>query len=315
VQVKNNKVMRVVPLENEAVNECWIADRDRFSYEALNGEDRLTAPMLKQGGEWKTVDWQTALEYVANGLRQIKADHGAQSIGTLASPHSTVEELYLAGALMRGLGSENIDYRLRNAEFPAAQGARWLGTSIASLSSVAARAGRGLQPAQGPSAVCAAHPPGHQAKGPGLRHHRHRAGLGHAAGAQRRGARRQLGAGAGRHGRAIAAEKGVEAPAAGNATDAAKAIAQSLLGGERKAILLGNAAAHHAKAPPACWRWPTGSAQQTGATVGYLTEAANTVGAQLAGAQPGNGGLNAGQMLERGRGPQGRAAAQHRAAL
>ena len=73
VQVKNNKVMRVVPLENDDVNECWIADRDRFSYEALNGDDRLTQPMLKQGGEWKTVDWQTALEYVANGLQ---ADQG-----------------------------------------------------------------------------------------------------------------------------------------------------------------------------------------------------------------------------------------------
>eukprot|EP01030_Chromulinospumella_sphaerica_P034463 gene34463-biopygen16021 len=77
VQVKNNQVMRVVPLENEAVNECWIADRDRFSYEALNGADRLTSPMIKQGGEWKTVDWQTALEYVANGMKQIKANHGA----------------------------------------------------------------------------------------------------------------------------------------------------------------------------------------------------------------------------------------------
>jgi NADH-quinone oxidoreductase subunit G len=92
--------------------------------------------MLKQGGEWKEVDWQTALEYVANGLRQIKADHGAQSIGALASPHSTVEELYLAGALVRGLGSENIDYRLRHAEFAVAEGVRWLGTSIASLSSL-----------------------------------------------------------------------------------------------------------------------------------------------------------------------------------
>jgi NADH-quinone oxidoreductase subunit G len=134
VQVKSNKVMRVVPLENEDVNECWIADRDRFSYEALNGDERLTSPMLKQGGEWKTVDWQTALEYVANGLKQIKADHGAGSIGTLASPHSTLEELYLAASLMRGLGSDNIDYRLRNAEFTASPAIRWLGTSIASLS-------------------------------------------------------------------------------------------------------------------------------------------------------------------------------------
>ena len=136
VQVKNNRVMRVVPLENEDVNECWIADRDRFSYEALNGPERLTQPMLKQGGQWQQVDWQTALEYVANGLKQIKADHGAQSIGTLVSPHSTLEELQLATMLTRELGSDNIDYRLRNAEFAAFEGVRWLGTSIASLTQV-----------------------------------------------------------------------------------------------------------------------------------------------------------------------------------
>ena len=89
--------------------------------------------MLKQGGQWQQVDWQTALEYVANGLKQIKADHGAQSIGTLVSPHSTLEELQLAALLTRELGSDNIDYRLRNAEFTAFEGIRWLGTSIASL--------------------------------------------------------------------------------------------------------------------------------------------------------------------------------------
>ena len=134
IQVKGQRVMRVVPLENEAVNECWIADRDRFSYEALNSDERLTAPMLKQGGVWKAVDWQTALEYVANGLRQIGEQHGASSIGLLASPHCTLEELHLAAALMQGLGSPNIDSRLRQAEFAPVEGVRYLGTSIASLS-------------------------------------------------------------------------------------------------------------------------------------------------------------------------------------
>ena len=84
VQVKNNRVMRVVPLENEDVNECWIADRDRFSYEAVNSDERLTAPMIKQGGVWTPVDWTTALAYVSRSLGQIKADHGASSIGALA---------------------------------------------------------------------------------------------------------------------------------------------------------------------------------------------------------------------------------------
>jgi NADH-quinone oxidoreductase subunit G len=296
VQVKNNKVMRVLPLENDAVNECWLADRDRFSYEALNTEERLTQPMLKQGGEWKPVDWQTALEYVANGLRQIKADHGAASIGTLASPHSTVEELYLAGAFMRGLGSENIDYRLRNAQFPQAGNVRWLGTSIASLSSLQRALVIG-------SNLRKEHP---------LFAMRVRA-------ATRKGAvlsvihdvehdwampvANKLIAPAGQWVQALAdvaasigAQKGVKAPANGHENEQGKAIAQSLLSGERKAILLGNAAAHHANASSllALANW---IAEQTGATVGYLTEAANTVGAQLAGAMPGANGLNAGQML------------------
>ncbi|KAF5292553.1 hypothetical protein FQA39_LY19392 [Lamprigera yunnana] len=124
-----------VPFENDAVNECWIADRDRFSYEALNGEDRLTKPMIKQGGQWSEVSWQVALEYVANGIKGIQRDHGANAVGALVSPHSTLEELYLAGELMRGLGSQNVDYRLRNAEFEKTEGnVRWLGRSVASLS-------------------------------------------------------------------------------------------------------------------------------------------------------------------------------------
>src|SRR5450432_2808915 len=71
VQVKNNKVLRVLPLENEAINECWISDKDRFSYEALNSADRLTKPMLKDDGKWREVDWPEALEYVASNLRRV----------------------------------------------------------------------------------------------------------------------------------------------------------------------------------------------------------------------------------------------------
>ena len=109
--------MRVVPLENEDVNECWIADRDRFSYEALNSDARLTQPMIKQGGQWQPVDWNTALGYVADGLKRVKAEFGAAGIGALGSAHSTVEELHLLAKLVRGLGSENIDHRVRHADF------------------------------------------------------------------------------------------------------------------------------------------------------------------------------------------------------
>ncbi|SFB72359.1 NADH dehydrogenase subunit G [Polaromonas sp. OV174] len=302
VQVKNNKVMRVVPLENEDVNECWIADRDRFSYEALNSDERLLNPMLKQGGEWKTVDWQTALEYVANGLKQIKADHGADSVGTLVSPHSTLEELHLAGALMRGLGSENIDYRLRNAEFANSTAVRWLGTSIASLSQLQRVLIVG-------SNLRKDHPLFAQRirqsvrKGCALNAINSVVELSSADAWAMPVANTLLAAPEAWAQMladvavAIAAEKGVSAPATGQASNAAKAIATSLLGGERKAILLGNAAAHHANASSllALANW---IGAQTGASVGYLTEAANTVGAQLAGALPGDKGLNAGQMLD-----------------
>ena len=301
VQVKNNQVMRVVPLENEDVNECWIADRDRFSYEALNSPDRLTRPMLKQGGEWKEVDWQTALEYVANGLRNIQRDHGANSIGALVSPHSTVEELYLAGALVRGLGSDNIDHRLRNAEFGAAEGVRTLGTSIASLSTMqrVLVVGSNLRKDHPLFALRLRHAVRH---GAALNLITDKAAFSHAdawampvanAVASDAFAWAQTLADVAS---AIAAQKGVTAPCTGTASAQAQAIAKSMLGGERKAVLLGNAAAHHANASTllALANW---IAEQTGATVGYLSEAANTVGAQWVGAQPQTGGKHAGQML------------------
>ena len=139
VQVKGDKVLRVVPLENDDVNECWISDKDRFSYEALNSPDRLTTPMIKQGGEWRETDWQTALEFVVNGLAGIKRQHGASSIGALISPHSTLEEMYLAQKLMRGMGSENIDFRLRQSDFSTdgkLAGIPWLGMKVAELNTL-----------------------------------------------------------------------------------------------------------------------------------------------------------------------------------
>jgi NADH-quinone oxidoreductase subunit G len=111
VQVKQNKVMRVLPLENEAVNECWLSDKDRFSYEGVNSEDRLRRPMVKRNGAWQEVDWEEALDFTAEKLN-------GKDVGVLASPHSTLEELYLAGKL----GSA-ADFRLRQSDF-SADGAR-----------------------------------------------------------------------------------------------------------------------------------------------------------------------------------------------
>ena len=304
VQVKSNRVMRVLPLENEEINECWLADRDRFSYEALNSDERLLGPMIKQGGEWRAVDWQTALEYVANGLKQIKADYGAESIGTLASPHSTLEELYLAASLMRGLGSDNIDYRLRNAEFAPANVVRWLGTSVASLSTMQRVlvvgsnlrkdhplfAQRIRQAARKGCVVSAINSVAELATADAWA-----IALADSVVASPDLWVQSLADVAS----VIALEKQIAAPAPGEPTVAAKAIAKSLLGGTRKAILLGNAAAHHANASSllvlANW-----IGVQTGASVGYLTEAANTLGAHVAGALPQGKGLNAGQMLNGG---------------
>jgi NADH-quinone oxidoreductase subunit G len=137
VQVMANKVKRVLPLENEELNECWISDRDRFSYEGLNSGDRLTRPMLKIDGQWQEVDWPQALEAVAKGLKNLQTQHGPQALGALAAPHSTLEELYLLGKLVRGIGSQNVDFRLRQADFSAdagQAGAPWLGMKVADIS-------------------------------------------------------------------------------------------------------------------------------------------------------------------------------------
>ncbi|NBX56331.1 MAG: NADH dehydrogenase (quinone) subunit G, partial [Betaproteobacteria bacterium] len=278
VQVKNNQVMRVVPFDNEEVNECWIADRDRFSYEALNGPNRLTQPMLKQDGQWHVVDWTTALEYVVNGVNQIKADHGAEKLGCLASPHSTLEELDLAARFMRALGSDNIDSRLRAAEFTAGKPVRWLGRSLASLNSL----DRALVVG---SHLRKDHPLMAQRIRQAARRGAHILALSDAEpdwamqlqqswvvdSAVWVQSLADIAA-------SIAKQLGIEAPANGDPASA-------------------HAAAHHAKASSllSLANW---IAHQTNASVGYLGEAANTVGAQLVKAQPVQGGKHTAQMLQ-----------------
>jgi len=301
-QTKGSKVLRVVPLENEDVNECWIADRDRFSYEALNGPARLSTPMIKQGGHWQSVDWNTALGYVADGLKRIKAEFGAQGIGALATPHSTVEELHLLAKLVRALGSENIDFRTRHADFAntaQAGSARWLGNSIASLSTLQSAFVVG-------SFLRKDHPLFaqrlRQAVRKGAVVHRLHAleddwamPMGSSLIAAPSAWLQALADVAA----AVATGKGIAAPLPATPGAEAVAIAQSLLNTERTAVLLGNAAAQHPQAGAllALAQW---IAEHTGASVGYLTEAANSVGAQLVGAMPGPGGLHAGQMLTQG---------------
>jgi NADH-quinone oxidoreductase subunit G len=134
VQTKANKVMRVVALENDAVNECWISDRDRFAYEGLNSSDRLTTPMVKQGGQWLETDWQSAMDYVAHSLKTISSESGPEAVAALAHPISSTEELYLLQKMIRGLGSNQVETRLRQTDVKGSASAPWLGMPISKLS-------------------------------------------------------------------------------------------------------------------------------------------------------------------------------------
>ncbi|STZ77406.1 NADH-quinone oxidoreductase subunit NuoG [Bergeriella denitrificans] len=136
VQTKDHTVRRVLPLENEAINECWLSDRDRFAYEGLYHESRLKNPKIKQGGEWQDVDWKTALEYVKNAVECIAKDGNQDQVGIWANPMNTVEELYLMKKLARGLGIRHIATRLRELDRRVSDGlsgAQWLGQGIREL--------------------------------------------------------------------------------------------------------------------------------------------------------------------------------------
>jgi NADH-quinone oxidoreductase subunit G len=139
VHTLRNEVMRVVPRDNEAINETWISDRDRFSYEGVNSRQRLLKPMLKRNGVWQETDWDTALQFSADTLRAVIAEHGAEKVLALVSASSTTEELYLAQKIMRALGCGNIDHRLRQSDFSDQDTAPimpWLGQNIEDLAAL-----------------------------------------------------------------------------------------------------------------------------------------------------------------------------------
>ena len=288
VQVKGGKVKRVLPLENDAVNECWISDKDRFSYEGLDTADRLTQPMLKQGGEWKEVDWQVALEYVAHGLKNIKHEHGANALAAVATPHSTLEELHLLQKLTRAMGSDSVETRLRQSDF-SLDVTPWLGMSITEFGALnrafvigsflrkdhpllATRLRTAVKGGAKLSIL-------HAADDDLLMNVANKMIV---APSEWLSALSQVVV-------AVAKAKEIAAPAGFEgvqANDAATAIAASLLSGENKGVFLGNAATQHPQAAAlhAAAQW---IAEQTGAKLGYLTEAANTVGAYIVNANAG----------------------------
>ncbi len=302
VQVKDNLVMRVLPIENEAINECWLSDKDRFSYEGLNSPERLTKPMIKQGGKWQEVEWQAALEFVANGLRQVSNGTGGEHIGALATPHSTLEELYLLQKLLRGLGSHNVDFRLRQSDFSAdvnQTGSPWLGMAVADLNKVdrflivgsflrkdhpllAARVRQATKKGSQVNII-------HSVDDDLLMRVANKSII--APDAMPNLLAQIL--------KSLAVEKKMVVDAAVQNIEvgsAAAAIAKSLSEGKNAAVLLGNFAQQHPHAAQ-LHLLAQQIAELSDAKFGYLGEAANSVGGYLAQAVPGIQGLNAATML------------------
>lgn len=302
VQVKHDRVYRVLPLENEAINECWLSDKDRFSYQGLNAEDRLWRPMLKQGGQWREVDWSVALDYAAHALRDIVKNRGADEVGALLSPHATLEEMTLATRLIRGLGSDNIDFRLRRCDFRhdgVRRGIPWLGMRIAEIKALDRVLVVG-------SFLRKDHPLLAQR----LRQLAKRGAqisLLHATGddpliklfAQETVPPSRMPFALAQIVKAAAARKDValgEEFAAIEEGASARAIAESLATGRNAAIFLGNFAEQHPQATTLI-RLAQRLAELVGGRFGFLGEAANSVGGYVAGAYPQKGGKDAARLL------------------
>ena len=302
VQVKHDKVLRVLPLENEEINECWLSDKDRFSYEAVNSEERLTKPMVKQGGQWVEADWGVALDYIAHALKDVVKTHGADAVGTLVSPHATLEEMFLAQQLTRELGSHNVDFRLRQSDFSLdgkRAGSPWLGMKVAELSKLdrvlvvgsfmrkdhPLLAQRLRQSAKRGTQVSLINPVDDDQL---IKNTIRAVGL-----------PSQLPQLLGEVVKAVATAKGAAVDAALNGVTvsaAAQKIADSLMSGSNAGVFLGNFAQQHPQAAT-LEVLAQQLAKLLGAKHGVLGEAANSVGGYVAKAVPSGNGLNAAQMF------------------
>jgi NADH-quinone oxidoreductase subunit G len=299
VQIKHDKVLRVLPLENEDINECWLSDKDRYSYEGLNSTDRLTKPMIKQGGQWKEVEWNQALDYVAHALRDVTKTNGAEAVGTLVSPHATLEEMYLAGKLTRGLGSGNVDFRLRQSDFTLdgkRSGTPWLGMKVAELAKAdrVLVVGSFLRKEQ-PLLAQRLRQSAKRGTQVSLIHSADDDQLIKLAG-KLIAAPSRLPEQLAQVVKAVAELKGAASDLAVTVTAEAKRVAESLVSGQNAAVLLGNFAQQHPRAATL-----TALAQQLagllGGRYGCLGEAANSVGGYLAKTIPADGGLDARAMI------------------
>ncbi len=302
VQVKRDEVMRIVPFENDAINECWISDRDRFAYEGLH-QDRLACPMIKgDDGQWREASWADALQAVAQGLSNVRQSMGASQIGFVGSEQCTLEELSLLARLAQGVGSPNIDARARLTDpnwDQALEGVPSLGMPIAALDELDRVLVVG-------SFMRADHPLMTQRLRQAAKRGTQISSIDLAADdpllplhARMTVSPARLDDALAQVAVALASVKGVEVPSAFSgvaASEQATRIGQSLASGQNVAVLIGNAAVHAGNAAQlaanAGW-----IAKQLGAKLGFLTAGANTVGVYLVKATPAQGGKTVSQML------------------
>jgi len=307
-----------VPREFEEVNEVWLSDRDRFSYEGLYSEDRVTAPMVKINGEWQTVDWETALEATVNGMRSLIHQHGAGQVGVLVSPAATLEEMSLLQAVARGIGISNIDHRLRQADFTDQAEAPLcpsLGVSLEALERVDAALLVGANPRKDQPIA------GHRLRKAAVAGGRvlfvnpvdfeflfdvHAKSIVPPS----RMAEALAGIAASLPGAGGSAANAVKTAIANASPDAAQqAMAKALTDADSAVVLLGNIATAHPQYS-LIRALAEVIASASGATLGILPEAANSVGGWLAGVLPHRGtageplaspGMNAREMIEQPR--------------
>ncbi|OSZ40868.1 NADH-quinone oxidoreductase subunit G [Alcaligenes faecalis] len=304
LQAKMDKVLRVVPFENDEVNECWISDRDRFSYEGLYTEDRLTRPMVRgDDGQWREASWNDAMQTIVAGMNAVREKFGADQLGCIGSATSTTEELALLARLGRALGTENVDFRLRQTDARldgALAGVPWLGMPLTALNELdrvlvvgsflrkdhplmAQRLRQAVKRGAQVSFIDSA------ADNP----------LFNAIAGRMTVAPSQLANSLAQVLVAVAKAKDSAVPAGLEGVQVsaeAQQIADSLASGERVAILLGNMAVNSDQASVIAAN-ANAIAQASGAKLGFLTAGGNTVGGYLANAVPGKGGLTAEQML------------------
>jgi NADH-quinone oxidoreductase subunit G len=264
-------VKRIVPRTNEAINESWISDRDRFSYEAIYSSDRLAKPRIKESGEWREVDWEDALEAAAEALKD------ADSIGMLASPSSTVEEGYLLAKLAAYLGTANIDHRIERRDF-SEQGNDpafpWLGCDIADLENQDAIFVIGSNIRE---------------EAPILAHRIRKAALGGASVSFASSTEHEYFFDVDHY---LSGDGLVELLSG----DGAKPVIDKLKNADKALVLLGNIAGRHA-AFSTIRDMAAKIAQEAGASLGTLSPGANSAGMSLAGVLP-RDGLHAGAMLD-----------------